>query len=204
MSVGMIRDICDVADKFCGGHLRFTTRNNIEFMVETLEEAKKLKEYLNSQKMSGGSYKFPVGGTGAGITNVVHTQGWIHCHTPASDASGTVKVVLDELFEEFQNMRMPAQVRISMACCLNMCGAVHCSDIAILGYHRKPPIIDHEWLENLCEIPLAVAACPVGAIRPTKKEITTEAGETKTVKTVAVNNERYMFCGNSVDRKSVV
>lgn len=196
MSVGMIRDICDVADKFCGGHLRFTTRNNIEFMVETLEEAKKLKEYLNSQKMSGGSYKFPVGGTGAGITNVVHTQGWIHCHTPASDASGTVKVVLDELFEEFQNMRMPAQVRISMACCLNMCGAVHCSDIAILGYHRKPPIIDHEWLENLCEIPLAVAACPVGAIRPTKKEITTEAGETKTVKTVAVNNERCMFCGN--------
>ena len=98
MSVGMIRDICDVADKFCGGHLRFTTRNNIEFMVETLEEAKKLKEYLNSQKMSGGSYKFPVGGTGAGITNVVHTQGWIHCHTPASDASGTVKMY-DELEE---------------------------------------------------------------------------------------------------------
>ncbi len=196
MSVGMIREICAIADKFCGGHLRFTTRNNIEFMVETLEEAKKLKEYLNSQKMSGGSHKFPVGGTGAGITNIVHTQGWIHCHTPASDASGTVKVVLDELFEEFQNMRMPAQVRISMACCLNMCGAVHCSDIAILGYHRKPPIIDHEWLENLCEIPLAVAACPVGAIRPTKKEITTEAGETKTVKTVAVNNERCMFCGN--------
>ncbi len=196
MSVGMIREICDIADKYCNGHLRFTTRNNVEFMVETLDEAKKLKAYLNSLKMSGGSYKFPVGGTGAGITNIVHTQGWIHCHTPATDASGTVKVVLDELFEEFQEMRMPAQVRISMACCLNMCGAVHCSDIAILGYHRKPPIIDHEWLDNLCEIPLAVAACPVGAIRPTKKEITTEAGETKTVKTVAVNNERCMFCGN--------
>lgn len=196
MTVGNIRAICDVADKFCDGHLRFTTRNNIEFMVETLEKAKELKAYLNAQKMEGGSYRFPVGGTGAGITNIVHTQGWVHCHTPASDASGTVKVVLDELFEEFTQMRMPAQVRISMACCLNMCGAVHCSDIAILGYHRKPPIIDNEWLDNLCEIPLAVAACPVGAIRPTKKEIVTEKGETKTVNTVAIKNERCMFCGN--------
>ncbi|BDV00840.1 sulfite reductase, dissimilatory-type subunit beta [Thermodesulfomicrobium sp. WS] len=196
LSVGMIREICDIADKFCGGHLRFTTRNNIEFMVGTLEEAKKLKEYLNSQKTSTGNYKFPVGGTGAGITNIVHTQGWVHCHTPATDASGTVKVVLDELFEEFQQMRLPAQVRIAMACCLNMCGAVHCSDIAILGYHRKPPIIDHEWLDNLCEIPLAVAACPVGAIRPTKKEIVTEKGETKTVNTVAIKTDRCMFCGN--------
>lgn len=196
MSVGNIRMICDIADKFCGGHLRFTTRNNVEFMVETLGEAKKLKEHLNNLKQSGGSYLLPVGGTGAGITNIVHTQGWVHCHTPATDASGTVKVVMDELFEEFGQMRMPAQVRISMACCLNMCGAVHCSDIAILGYHRKPPIIDHEWLDNLCEIPLAVAACPVGAIRPTKKEITTEAGETKTVNTVAIKNERCMFCGN--------
>jgi sulfite reductase beta subunit len=196
MSVGHIREICAIADKFSGGHLRFTTRNNIEFMVGTLEEAKKLKEYLNSQKQAGGSNKFPVGGTGAGITNIVHTQGWVHCHTPATDASGTVKVVLDELYEEFGQMRMPAQVRISMACCLNMCGAVHCSDIAILGYHRKPPVIDHEWLDNLCEIPLAVAACPVGAIRPTKKEIVTEKGETKTVNTVAIKNERCMFCGN--------
>lgn len=196
MSVGHIREICAIADKFCGGHLRFTTRNNIEFMVGTLAEAKSLKEYLSAQKFESGSFKFPVGGTGAGITNIVHTQGWVHCHTPATDASGTVKVVLDELFEEFGQMRMPAQVRISMACCLNMCGAVHCSDIAILGYHRKPPVIDHEWLDNLCEIPLAVSACPVGAIRPTKKEIVTEKGETKTVNTVAIKNERCMFCGN--------
>lgn len=196
MSIGHIRAICDIADKFCDGHLRFTTRNNVEFMVGTLAKAKELKTYLNSQKQSGGSYKFPVGGTGAGITNIVHTQGWVHCHTPATDASGTVKVVLDELFEDFGKMRMPAQVRISMACCLNMCGAVHCSDIAILGYHRKPPVIDHEWLDNLCEIPLAVAACPVGAIRPTKKEIVAESGETKTVNTVAIKNDRCMFCGN--------
>ncbi|OIO02840.1 MAG: sulfite reductase, dissimilatory-type beta subunit [Desulfovibrionaceae bacterium CG1_02_65_16] len=191
MSITNIREICDIADKYCGGHLRFTTRNNIEFMVSTLEEAKALKADLNGRKHTAGSHKFPVGGTGAGVTNIVHTQGWVHCHTPATDASGTVKATMDVVFEEFTNMRLPAPVRISMACCLNMCGAVHCSDIAILGIHRKPPIIDNENLDNVCEVPLAVAACPTGAIRPTKIEL---GG--KQVNTVAVKQERCMFCGN--------
>jgi sulfite reductase beta subunit len=99
---------------------------------------------------------------------------------------------MDVLFEEFQNHRMPAHLRVSMACCLNMCGAVHCSDIAILGYHRKPPMLDHEYLDKMCEIPLAIAACPTAAIKPAK--VTLPDG--KEVKSVAVNNERCMFCGN--------
>ncbi|MDY7001650.1 MAG: sulfite reductase, dissimilatory-type beta subunit, partial [Thermodesulfobacteriota bacterium] len=166
LSVTLLREACDIADKYCGGILRFTTRNNVEFMTETKDSAMALKDDLNSRKHAAGSYKFPVGGTGAGITNVVHTQGWVHCHTPATDASGTVKVTLDEVFDHFTDMKLPAPLRISMACCLNMCGAVHCSDIAILGYHRKPPMIDHEYIDNMCEIPLAVAACPTAAIRP--------------------------------------
>ena len=147
---------------------------------------------LKSRKFAGGSFKFPVGGTGAGVTNIVHTQGWIHCHTPATDASGTVKATMDVVFEDFQNMRLPAHVRISMACCLNMCGAVHCSDIAILGFHRKPPIVDHEYLDNMCEIPLAIAACPT-ARHQTRQRSSCRTAE---VNTVAVNNERCMFCGN--------
>jgi sulfite reductase beta subunit len=135
-----------------------------------------------------GSYKFPLGGTGAGLTNIVHTQGYLHCHTPATDASSMVKAVMDDLFEHFQGMTFPAQVRISMACCLNMCGAVHCSDIALLGYHRKPPVIDHEVLDAVCEIPLVIAACPTAAISPSK----TEDGK----KTVKIKEERCMFCGN--------
>jgi sulfite reductase beta subunit len=191
MSVTMIREICEVADKFCDGYLRFTTRNNVEFMVETKEEALNLKKYLNEQKFEQGSYKLPVGGTGAGVSNIVHTQGWVHCHTPATDASGTVKATMDAVFDHFTDMKLPAPVRIAMACCLNMCGAVHCSDIAILGVHRKPPMIDHQYLDNLCEIPLAVASCPTGAIRPSKVEI-----EGTQYKTVAIKEERCMFCGN--------
>ena len=42
MSVTHIREICEIADKFCGGFVRFTTRNNLEFQVETEEAAKEL------------------------------------------------------------------------------------------------------------------------------------------------------------------
>ncbi|MDD2603872.1 MAG: dissimilatory-type sulfite reductase subunit beta [Desulfobacteraceae bacterium] len=191
-STSHIREICDIADKYCDGFVRWTTRNNVEFLVSDKAKLQAMIDDVGNRKFAGGSYKFPIGGTGAGISNIVHTQGWIHCHTPATDASGTVKATMDVLFEEFQNHRMPAHVRVSMACCLNMCGAVHCSDIAILGYHRKPPMLDHEYLDKMCEIPLAIAACPTAAIKPAK--VTLPDG--KEVKSVAVNNERCMFCGN--------
>jgi sulfite reductase beta subunit len=188
MTVEHVRELCEIADKHCNGFLRFTTRNNIEFMVESSDKVQALKKDLTSRKHVSGSYKFPIGGTGAGVTNIVHTQGYIHCHTPATDASAMVKSVMDELFQYFQSMTLPAQVRVSMACCLNMCGAVHCSDIALLGYHRKPPIIDSEVLDSVCEIPLVIAACPTAAISPAK----TDEGK----KTVKIKEERCMFCGN--------
>ena len=192
MSTGLIREIAAIADKYCGGYVRWTTRNNVEFLVSDKAQLQPLLDDLKGRKFIGGSFKFPVGGTGAGVTNIVHTQGWIHCHTPATDASGPVKATMDALFEDFQKMRLPAQVRVSLACCLNMCGAVHCSDIAILGYHRKPPMLDHEYLDKMCEIPLAIAACPTAAIKPSKVKL----ADDKEVKSVAVNNDRCMFCGN--------
>lgn len=188
MTVEHLREICDLADKHCDGYVRFTTRNNIEFIVDSLEKAEGLKKDILNRKHVSGSYKFPIGGTGAGVTNIVHTQGYIHCHTPATDASSMVKAVMDELFDYFTGMILPAKLRVSMACCLNMCGAVHCSDIALLGYHRKPPIVDDEAISSLCEIPLVIAACPTGAISPS----TTESGK----KSVKIKKDRCMFCGN--------
>jgi sulfite reductase beta subunit len=191
MTVSHIREIMEIADKYGDGYVRWTTRNNVEFMVDSKDKAMALKKDVMARKQPGGCYKFPVGGTGAGITNIVHTQGWIHCHTPATDASGTVKATMDVLFDEFTNMRLPGKLRVSMACCLNMCGAVHCSDIAILGYHRKPPMLDHEYLDKMCEIPLAIAACPTAAIKPAKVEV-----KGQKVNSVSVNEARCMFCGN--------
>ncbi len=186
VSVEYIREVCDIADKHCDGFLRFTTRNNVEFMVDSKEKVQPLLDTLASM-----GNRYPVGGTGAGVTNIVHTQGWVHCHTPATDASGVVKAVMDELFDYFTSMKLPAQVRIALACCLNMCGAVHASDIAILGIHRKPPMIDHSRISGVCELPLAIASCPLGAVKPAKVEV-----DGKEIKTVKVNVERCMFCGN--------
>jgi sulfite reductase beta subunit len=186
VSVEYIREVCDIADKHCDGFMRWTTRNNVEFMVDSKEKVQPLLDTLASM-----GNRYPVGGTGAGVTNIVHTQGWVHCHTPATDASGVVKAVMDELFDYFTSMKLPAQVRIALACCLNMCGAVHASDIAILGIHRKPPMIDHTRITGVCELPLAIASCPLGAVKPAKVEI-----DGKEIKTVKVNVERCMFCGN--------
>ena len=187
LTINRVRLYCDIADKCCGGYLRFTTRNNVEFMVDSKDKLDALKAELKKHQDV-----LPIGGTGACVTNIVHTQGWVHCHTPATDASGPVKAVMDDLFEYFGSMKLPAQVRIALACCLNMCGAVHASDIAILGIHRKPPMIDNDRISGVCEIPLAIASCPLGAIKPAKAK--NSAGEE--VKSVVVNAERCMFCGN--------
>ena len=178
LSIDTIRDICDVADKHCDGHLRFTSRHNIEFMVADRVKVEPLKEDIRKLGL-------PIGGTGASISNIIHTQGWIHCHTPATDASGLVKCIMDELYDHFTSMRLPAKLRISLACCLNMCGAIHCSDVAIVGIHRKPPKVDDERLNSVCEIPTTLACCPTGAIRRYKEK-----------NSVRVDEEKCMFCGN--------
>jgi len=178
MTVDRVREICDLADKYCDGYLRFTSRHNIEFLVS---DKSKLEPLLAELREKG----WPVGGTGNSISNMIHTQGWMHCHTPATDGSGIVKAVMDELYEYFVDMKLPAKLRIALACCLNMCGAVHCSDIAMVGIHRKPPRIDHEIVSKQCEIPTLIASCPTAAIRPNPK-----------LKSVEVNEERCMYCGN--------
>ena len=122
VSIDFIRDICDVADKYCDGHLRFTSRNNVEFLTPDKTKVEPLIQTLNKLGM-------PVGGTGDCISNIVHTQGWIHCHSAATDASGIVKAIMDGLYDYFTEMKLPNHLRISLACCINMCGAIHCSDL---------------------------------------------------------------------------
>jgi dissimilatory sulfite reductase beta subunit len=180
LSITSIRLFADLAEKYCDGYLRWTSRNNVEFMTADLA---KVDPLIADLKTNG----FPVGGIGNAISNIVHTQGWVHCHSAATDASGIVKSVMDELIDNFTEMKLPGKLRIALACCLNMCGAVHCSDIAILGVHRRPPKTDSTNLDRLCEIPNVVASCPTAAIRPV-----TIAGK----KTVEVNEDVCMYCAN--------
>ncbi len=180
LSIDKIRAYADLADKYCDGYLRFTSRHNVEFLLTDESKIDLLIKDLNA-------LGHPVGGMANSISSIVHTQGWIHCHSSATDASGIVKSVMDELIPYFTEMKLPAKLRIALACCLNMCGAVHCSDIAILGVHRRPPKVNHDRLKAVCEIPSVVSACPTAAIKPA-----TIGG----LQSVEVTEERCMFCGN--------
>ncbi len=179
-SIETLRLFADIADEFADGYMRWTSRNNIEFLIS---DGSKVDPCIAKLKKEG----YPVGGIGPSITNIVHTQGWVHCHSAATDASGVVKAIMDDLFPYFEDMKLPGKLRIAFACCLNMCGAVHCSDIAVLGVHRRAPDIKHDLMAKQCEIPSTVAACPTGAIRP------------KTIdghQSVEVIQEQCMYCAN--------
>jgi len=180
VSIDFIRDVCDIADRYCDGHLRFTSRFNVEFMTPRKENVEPL--IADIRKLG-----LPVGGIGDCISNVVHTQGWIHCHSSATDASGLVKAIMDELSDYFTQFKLEAKLRIAVACCINMCGAVHCSDLAVVGIHTRPPKVNNAKLAQTCEIPSVIASCPTGAIRRLPE---------KDGPGVEVREERCMYCGN--------
>ncbi len=177
LSVHKVREICDVADRFCEGHLRFTTRNNIEFLLTKAEDVDPLIEEIEN------SLGMPVGGTGHAISNILHTQGWLHCNLPGTDASGAVKSIMDVLFEEFKRDDLPHRLKISSSCCQINCGA-H-ADIAVILQHHHPPRLDYERI-TACELPKVVGICPVAAIRPAKKNDRDS---------VEVVEEKCMYCG---------
>lgn len=177
MSPTTVRKICDIADRFCKGYLRFSMRTNVEFMVENKDDVEPLIEAIKTE------LGFPIGGTGPSISNISHTQGWLHCNLPATDAAGTVKALMDDLIEEFENERMPNRVRLTTSCCQINCGR-H-ADIGVIVQHHHLPRINHANMQ-ICELPKVVAICPVAAIRPAVVD------GNESVEVVA---EKCMYCG---------
>jgi sulfite reductase beta subunit len=157
MDVHTIRLLCDIGDEFADGYVRFTTRSNIEYMVDDESKVAPLIDKLTGEG-------FPVGGTGNSVSMISHTQGWLHCDIPGTDASGVTKSIMDELYDEFVNEEMPNRVKLTTSCCQINCGGQ--GDIAINIQHTKPPKIDHDLVSKVCERPSVVARCPVAAIRP--------------------------------------
>ena len=157
MDVFTIRRLCDIGDNYADGHVRFTTRANIEFMVA---DQAKVAPLIKALEDSG----FPVGGTGASISMISHTQGWLHCDIPGTDGSGVVKGLMDMLYKDFIQEKMPNRLRITTSCCQVNCGGQ--GDIAINVQYTKPPTINHDLVADGCKRPAVVARYPVAAIRP--------------------------------------
>lgn len=176
-TVDILRFFCDVADKYAQGYMRFTMRSNIEFMTDSWDNVGPMIEELE-----GAGY--PVGGTGNSISAISHTQGWLHCDIPGTDASGVVKSMMDELIHDFKHEEMPNRVRLSTSCCSINCGGQ--ADLAVIVKHTRPPRINHESLAKTCELPKVVARCPVAAIRPTNVN-----GKLS----LMVVDDKCMYCG---------
>ena len=136
--------LCDIIDKFGEGFVRFTIRSNMEIMVSKKE---KVEPLIQAFEDAG----YPVGGTGPSVTMISHTQGWLHCDIPGTDAAGVVKSLMDELYDEFKKEDMPNRVHITTSCCQINCGGQ--GDIAINIQHTKPPKINHDLVANVCERP---------------------------------------------------
>ena len=157
MDVYTIRKLCDIADTYADGHVRFTIPQQHRVHGRRPAKGRALIEALTSNG-------FPVGGTGElGVDDRAH-QGWLHCDIPGTDASGAVKALMDELYEEFISEDMPNRVHLSPRAARSTAAARPTSRSSI--QHTKPPKINHDLVANVCERPAVVARCPVAAIRP--------------------------------------
>ena len=101
LDVFSLRTLWDIGDEYADGYVRFTIRSNIEYMVKDKEKVEPLIAALEKEG-------FIVGGTKNSVAMISHTQGWLHCDIPGTDASGVVKAMMDELIDEFRNNEMPS------------------------------------------------------------------------------------------------
>jgi len=114
-TVDLVRGLCDLADQYADGFMRFTIRNSVEFMFA---EESRIDPLIKDLEDMG----LPVGGIANCVAPIAHTQGWLHCDIPATDASGVAKGVMDNLYDEFKTLEMPNKVRLSTSCCSINCG----------------------------------------------------------------------------------
>ena len=115
LDVYTLRTLCDIGDKFADGYIHFTIRSNVEYVVDSED---KVQPLIDAIEEAG----FIVGGTANSVATLSHTQGWLHCDIPGTDASGVVKSMMDELITEFKECNMPNRVHITTSCCQINCG----------------------------------------------------------------------------------
>ena len=63
-----LRKLCDIGDQYADGHVHFTIRSNLEYMVADEAKVEPLIKALNDAG-------YPVGGTANSVSMIAHTQG---------------------------------------------------------------------------------------------------------------------------------
>ena len=168
MDVFTIRKLCDIGDEFAEGHVRSTTRSNIEFMLSSEAKVQPLVDKLTAEG-------FPVGGNCQfGVDDLAHPRLAALRH-PGHRRLGRGEEPDGHDASRVQRINeMPSRVRITTSCCQVNCGGQ--GDISINVQYTKPPKINHDLVSKVCERPAVVARCPVAAIRPAMVEWQAVAG----------------------------
>jgi len=131
---------------------------------------------------------FLVGGTGKTAHQIKCCTSFVHCQNAALDAPSLAKALGDHLWQYFQDVRLPAWLKISISGCPNGCGGGVEADIGIIGVYQGFPEVDDEALAEANEdIGLLVSWCPTKAIRPKA----TSKGTS-----VTINLDRCMRCSS--------
>jgi sulfite reductase (ferredoxin) len=157
-----MRQLADLARKYCGDNIRTTVEQNI--VLRWISEAD-LPELYRELKDAG------LGDFGAGtILDVVACPGTDTCKLGIASSRGLARELRTRLAEQYFTMDAAVKgLRIKMSGCFNSCGQHHLADIGFYGNsrtlgNRKVPhfqvLLGGKWRDNAGSYGLAIGSVP--------------------------------------------
>ena len=168
LSVETLEKIIEIADKYGLKVVRATRGMNLEFITDSLEKAKRIRE--EAERLG-----LPAGGWGNALWHITSCTAFLTCTTAVVDAPSITKVLYDYLKPFFTGEeKLPAKLMIFVSGCPNVCGGTLAGDIVIVGHYGQAPRPDPERIKFCLPAsaealkkatPDVAAVCPVNAIR---------------------------------------
>ena len=190
LSSKTLRKIIEVADTYGIKSVRATRGMNLEFLADSLDNARKIVEEM---KLAG----FPAGGWKNSLWHVTSCTAYLTCTTAVVDAPTITKVLSDKLFPYFTGQApLPAKLMVFVSGCTNVCAGTLGGDIVLVGHWGQVPRPDPERIkfclptsaEALKKLtPDVAAVCPVGAV----KLSATEEGKVG----IHIDEKKCIACG---------
>lgn len=164
LSPRLVRDICELADRYGSGLIDFTTTaGTIEIKEVKREDLTSLIRELNARGLD-------VGSGGDDIRHMECCIGPARCEHALVDTIGLHYALGMATLEDQQFPRFPHKFKIRIAGCPNDCiRAVQRADLAIVGVFRDLPRIDsskvREESAHSTDLLALASACPTGALQ---------------------------------------
>ncbi|MDR1256779.1 MAG: hypothetical protein LBJ86_03450 [Spirochaetaceae bacterium] len=125
VTTGWLKQVMEVADRYGGGKVHFTTRQQVEIpdiAAENVEAVQKLLSEAGIRTFTGG----------ARVRTVVACVGAAVCKFGKIDTGALAKEIQDKYFAR----ELPAKLKIAVTGCNNNCAKVEGTDIGVRGMPR--------------------------------------------------------------------